>query len=271
MISWFRDRRREILDSPFSPAWLSHLRRNFAYFALLTSSEQSRLCDDLRIVVAEKNWEGCGALAMTDEIKVTVAAQACLLLLGMPHDYFAGVQSVLIYPDDYQAVEKKALWRGPYASVIIDEEPAGRRGQATAWGTVVLSWTGVLSGGSSPESALNLVFHEFAHELDYQDGSSNGVPRLPNEGLSAEWAEVMTAEFDVLVRATQEGRQSVLRAYGATNAAEFFAVATECFFGRPQQLCEAHPRLYKVLRAYYQQDPAERLNRHLCRSAGPAS
>ncbi len=263
MLAWFRDhRRREILGAPFPPAWEEHLRRNVAYCARLSHAEQAKLRDDLRILVAEKHWEGCGGLTMTDEISVTVAAQACLLLLGLPHDYYADVESVLVYPDDYQGVQKKALWQGPYTGAIVTEEPGGRQGQATASGTVVLSWTGVLAGGRNPDSGHNLVFHEFAHELDFQDGRFDGVPRLPDKDLSAEWAEVMTAEFDALVQATQAGHHTTLDAYGATNAAEFFAVATECFFGKSRPLREAHPRLYKVLQAYYQQDPADRLDRH---------
>ena len=262
MFSWLRDRhRREVLNTPFPPAWLEFLRRNVAFYARLSRSEQARLRDDLQVLVAEKNWEGCGGLTMTEEVQVTVAAQACLMLLGLSHDEYADVASILVYPDDYQVVQKTAVWQSPFGNAIITEEPSGRRGQASSWGTAVLSWTGVLSGGRQADAGVNLVFHEFAHVLDFQDGRFDGVPRLHDKALSAEWAEVMAAEFQALVRATQDGQTTVLRPYGATNAGEFFAVSTECFFGKAGSLRDAHPRLYKVLRAFYQQDPAARLDR----------
>ncbi len=260
MFSWLHDhRRRALLDTPFPAAWTECLHANVGYYALLTGPEQAKLRDDLRILVAEKNWEGCGGLVMTDEIQVTVAAQACLLLLGWEHAEFAGVESILVYPTGYVAREPERLW-GSWNSVITEGSSA-RLGQATDSGTVILSWGDALTGGRHPAQNDNVVLHEFAHLLDFQAGSADGVPHLRDNAQRATWAEVMTAEYDALVRAVQEGHPTLLRAYGATNAAEFFAVATECFFASPVPLHDTHPRLYAVLQDFYQQDPASRFGR----------
>lgn len=259
MLSWFRDhRRRELLAQPFPRDWLSILSANVRHYGLLTSEEQARLCDDLRILVAEKSWEGGRGFAVTDEVKVTVAAQASLLLLGLEgHDYFGDVESVIVYPAGYVATER--TW-GPGG--ILTERPVPRLGETSHRGPVIVSWADALAGGRGHAYGHNVVLHEFAHRLDLRDGSVDGVPSLGEAGRYDEWANVMAAEYQALVASLAEGRPTVLDGYGATNAGEFFAVATECFFEQPQALHSQHARLYDVLRDFYQQDPAARFNRH---------
>jgi MtfA peptidase len=234
LFSWLqRRRRRKILAAPFPAEWNDYLQRNVAHYRYLTPREQARLRDDLRIFVAEKNWEGCGGLAMTDEIKVSIAAQACLLVLGMEHNYFDRVRSVLVYPHGF----------------VDPRESAG---------PVILSWSEVRDEGRNPRQGHNVVFHEFAHQLDMLDGVINGAPPLPDREQRERWQRVMTAEYRRLLDASAHGRATLLDQYGTTNEGEFFAVATECFFDRPADMERRHPELYDLLRTYYRQDPAAR-------------
>jgi hypothetical protein len=254
LFSWLRQRRRrKILAQPFPAEWLPYLQRNVAHYRYLSEAEQARLRDDLRIFIAEKHWEGCGGLVITDEIKVTIAAQACLLVLGLEHNYFDRVLSILVYPHGYRAAESDLAPLGDAGNT-----GAALLGQAHYRGPVILSWAEVLSDGRHPAAGKNLVFHEFAHQLDMLDGVINGTPPLGSRQQQQRWKEVMTKEYEKLIDASRHGRATVLDKYGATNEAEFFAVATECFFERPSAMQQRHPRLYELLRDYYHQDPARR-------------
>jgi Mlc titration factor MtfA (ptsG expression regulator) len=246
-------RRREILAAPFPAAWMDHLRKNVAMFALLSDAERAKLCDDLRIFIAEKSWEGCGGLQLTDEMKVTIAAQACLLLLGVEHDYFSRVETILVYPAAFESAQGMV---GPGGIV---HEGVGMTGQAWHRGPVILDWESVREDGRRHRDGRNVVLHEFAHQLDFLDGYADGTPPLHNR-QHREWQEVMTAEWNRLVDDVDSGKASVLDEYGAQSAVEFFAVATECFFEKPVELRRRHPRLYDVLLAYYRQDPCLRFS-----------
>jgi Mlc titration factor MtfA (ptsG expression regulator) len=252
LFAWLKQRRRrQLLATPFPPEWLIFLRKNVPLYGQLSEAEQAKLRDDLRIFVVERHWEGCGGLTVTDEMKVTIAAQACLLVLNIEHDYFSRVPSILVYPSGYRAPAER---RGPDGTVNPD---AGRLGEAWYRGPVILAWDTVLNG---PEGQ-NVVLHEFAHQLDFLDGYADGTPLLSSREAYRRWHEVMTAEYQRLIRESESGHARVLDAYGATNPAEFFAVATEAFFEKPLPLRQRHPALYEVLRDYYRQDPAERVLR----------
>jgi Mlc titration factor MtfA (ptsG expression regulator) len=256
LFAWLkRRRRRRLLAAPFPAVWLAHLRRNVAAYEILTEAEQARLRDDLRVFIAEKSWEGCGGLTVTDEIRVAIAAQACLLLLGVEHDYFERVRTILVYPTAYRSPDGEV---GPDGVV---REGIGRLGEAWHRGPVVLAWDEVRAGGQNHRDGRNVVLHEFAHQLDFLDGLIDGTPPLRDAEQYREWQRVMTAEFDRLRADVERGRATLLDAYGATNPGEFFAVATECFFEKPRQLQEQHPEVYEVLRGYYCQDPACRFAR----------
>jgi Mlc titration factor MtfA (ptsG expression regulator) len=131
-------------------------------------------------------------------------------------------------------------------------------GQAWYRGPVILAWDEVLADGRGTRPGHNVVYHEFAHQLDYAGEWKAG--KRPGDGRERwkRWQEVMAEEYGRLVRESEEGRPGVLDGYGATNPREFFAVATEAFFGLPGRLKERHPRLYEVLGDYYGQDPSER-------------
>lgn len=257
LITWRRDR---LLAPPFPDEWRDILRRNVSHYAYLTADERTRLENILRVVKAEKRWEAAGGLAtLTDEITVTIAAQAALLLLGMdePH-YFPNLQTVIVYPAAYRVRDRATRDAG-----IVDETNGVRLGEAWSTGQVVLSWDDAQKGGQSAGDGHNLVLHEFAHTLDQMDGDSLGTPVLGSQEEYDQWYAVMNREFSALRRATWERRPTVLQSYGAENAAEFFAVATEAFFETPRALRRRHRALYAALCDFYGQNPAARILRYL--------
>ena len=241
-------RRAALLDEPFPTAWEPHVEK-LPFFRALDDRGRARVRDDLRVLVAEKNWEGCGGLELTDEVRVTIAAQASLLLLNIEHDYYRHVTSILVYPAAYKTMPTRD------AAGVVREGQANL-GEAWRSGPVVLSWDDAKHGALDPKDGHNLVYHEFAHKLDLLDGSADGTPPIADRALFARWIKTMTREFDALRDAAARGRATVLDAYGATNPAEFFAVATECFFEKSRQLARRHPELYELLCTYYHQDPA---------------
>jgi Mlc titration factor MtfA (ptsG expression regulator) len=186
-------------------------------------------------------------------MRVTIAGLAGVLLLGIEHDYYSHVLSILVYPDAYAvpAPVSPHTW-------LVDEEQE-RLGEAWYRGPVVLSWDDVLWDAQHPGEGQNLVWHEFAHQLDMLDREINGTPPLGTREAARRWHEVMTAEFERLGDDADAGRESLLDPYGASDEAEFFSVATESFFDQPHALRAEHPGLYDLLRTYYRQDPAERM------------
>ena len=252
---WFRQKRRsQILEQPFPREWLDVLEQNVYHYSRVTREEQAAMRDSLRIIIAEKNWEGCNGFTVTDEVKVTIAAEASLLLLGLEDQYFDMVQSILVYPAAYRAHGHSVTPGG-----VVLEGDSDRGGEAWYRGPVVLSWDYVLAGARHRTHGDNLVLHEFAHQLDMQNGRyADGIPPLESAQQYRHWQEVLTNEYERLVHDCEEGHPTLLSDYGATNTAEFFAVATETFFELPGQMARRHPRLYEILRGYYHQDPALR-------------
>jgi Mlc titration factor MtfA (ptsG expression regulator) len=224
------------------------LQTNVFHYRLLRKIERARLQHDARVLIAEKTWEGCGGLTVTEEMQITIAAQACVMLLGQEHDYFRRVPSILIYPSAFQVTDE--AWEEAGWLPL----PAG--GQAVYRGPVILAWDAVLADGRDPSLGRNLVIHEFAHQLDFVDGCADGTLALGGEAAER-WQEVLTAEYDRLRRHVRHGRDTFLGDYAATNMTEFFAVASERFFTQPAKLRHYHPALYDVLEETYAVDPAE--------------
>lgn len=251
---WLKDRRRnQIRSEEFPAAWLEILRHNFAFYHFLTEAEQTKLRSDVQVFVAEKNWEGCGGLTMTDEVRVTVAAQACLLTLAFEDNYYDLVQSVLVYPDAYVAPNQTITKGG-----IVFEGDSNREGEAWYRGPVILSWSDAHAGGRRESGGHNLVFHEFAHQLDMQNGRDvDGMPPLPSTERYQQWEAVIPREFEQLQMQCSRGIPTLLDCYGTTNIGEFFAVATECFFVQPRAMAHHHAELYQQFRGYFLQDPAQ--------------
>ena len=247
-----RRRRAELKGEPFPRAWDDILERTFPLYRRLPGEDRERLHGHVQVFLAEKNFEGCGGLELTDEVRVTIAAQACLLLLNLEEaDYYSRLRSILVYPSTVRPVYVER-----HASGVLPPEDAPILGQSWGHGTVVLSWDSVRGSASAPDDGRNVVFHEFAHQLDQEDGAADGVPYLESASALRTWGEVMQHHYATLRDAVEEGRTTLLDEYGATNPAEFFAVATEFFFEKPAQLKRKHPALYEELARYYRQDPA---------------
>ena len=250
MFSWFkRRRRRRILSQPFPPEWITYLDENVHHYAYLPTDRQARLRERIQVFVAEKTWVECGGLVIDDEVRVTVAGQACLLVLGVDDYCFDAVRSILVYPGPYAVPGQQR----PDRLLIDEREP--RSGEAWHRGPIVLSWEHVLAGGRDTDQGRNLVIHEFAHHLDDLEGGMDGTPPLATQGEYRRWDQVTQEEYQRLAAAAQRGKVTLLEHYGATSRAEFFAVATECFFERPTALAQNHPALYDVLQTFYRQDP----------------
>jgi len=246
---WKRNRLRA---QPFPPKWLTFIENNVAFYGRLPEEDKKELLGHIQIFVAEKNFEGCGGLQITDEIKITIAAQACILLLHRKTNYYPGLFSILVYPTAFVSKNYQELTSGYYL-----EAAQIHLGESWKRGALVLAWDAVKAGAADIHDGHNVVFHEFAHQLDSQDGKANGAPILPRRSMYIAWARVLGREYHQLREEARENRTTLLDQYGATDPAEFFAVATECFFEKSKELKLKHPELYEELRLYYQQDPAE--------------
>ena len=229
------------------------------FYHRLPEADQRELQGHVQVFLAEKSFEGCGGLIMTDEIRVCIAAQACLLLLHRNTDYYPELRSIVVYPSSFLVKTTRHLGSG-----VLEESHQARLGEAWQQGAVVLAWDAVCQGTAQPDDGRNVVFHEFAHQLDFEDGRADGAPVLgrgdawsAQKSRYAAWARVLSAEFERLRAEVLAGKNAVLDGYGATDPAEFFAVATESFFERPLEMRQKHPDLYEELKQYYRQDPAQ--------------
>ena len=257
MFDWFRQRRRKKLtEVPFPVAWVEIITRNVAHYSMLEDAERVHLHALIQVFLAEKYWEGAGDLQLDDEIRVTVSAQACLLLLGLSHNYYRNVQSIIIYPSTVVPPQRSVGFFENPSGPVDAEEPI--LGQAFLQGPVILVWDAALHGGRHPELGHNVIYHEFAHKLDMLDGAADGTPPLRSRSEYNDWVNVCSHEYTRLKHDATMDKKSFLDSYGATNEAEFFAVATEQFFDRPQKLKDQAPDLYSVLQQYYRQDPYKR-------------
>lgn len=251
MFGFKRRRRQRLRQQAFPPEWLDLIERNVSYYRMLTQEDQRELQGLVQVFLAEKQFEGCGGLEMTDEIRLSIAAQACILLLHHETELYPKLQSILVYPTAYIA---PASHHHPDGTVI--EEVQARLGESWTRGAVVLSWDDVKRGASDIHDGHNVVFHEFAHQLDSETGAAEGAPVLPRRSMYIAWARVLGHEYERLIHDIAHHRRTLLDRYGATNPAEFFAVVTESFFEKPLKLKSRHPDLYKQLELFYNQDPA---------------
>ncbi|MGD0021979.1 MAG: M90 family metallopeptidase [Smithellaceae bacterium] len=263
MFQWLANhRRKKLTAAPFPPAWEEIVQHNVAHYCMLEDAERTHLRALIQVFIAEKYWEGAGGLTLTDEILVTISAQACLLLLGLPHNYYQNVLTIIVYPSTVVPSQRKpSFFEMPLAPV---ESVHPIIGQAFQQGPVIIIWDAALHGGRHPELGHNVVYHEFAHKLDMLDGAADGTPPLRDRAEYRDWVQTCSREYLRLKHDAEKGKRSFLNAYGATNEAEFFAVATEQFFDQPHLMIKHAPDLYRVLKEYYRQDPAKRLGRNNC-------
>jgi Mlc titration factor MtfA (ptsG expression regulator) len=228
MFGFTKRRRKNLRAQPFPNEWLAIIHRNVPYYNHLTPVDQQELRGTIQVFMVEKNFEGCGGLTLTDEIKVTIAAYACILLLRRQHNYYPRLKSILVYPDSYQVEVRR---QGP--SNMVEEGVEERAGESWHTGAVVVSWNHALRRPGDPQGGHNVILHEFAHQLDQENGPVDGAPSLPQTSMYATWAKVLGREYHTLVAEVEAGYPTLIDVYGTKNPAEFFAVVTEHFFEQP--------------------------------------
>jgi len=247
MFGWLRNRRRrKLLREPWPTDWTLTLESNVGHYKGLSPTEQKKLSDITRIIVSEKHWEAHDGLELSEEITVTIAGTAALMLLGVEDFYFENVSAIIVFPQPVRRMTQHGL--------VVGRE-SHHAGEAWQSGQVVLSWEDVLTDSRNPFDGRNLVIHEFAHCLDGLDGEMGGSLAFGDAATTRRWREVCNAEFEALSRAAGSGRKTLLDHYGATNHAEFFAVASETFFEKPRQMKREHPELFDLLVTYFRLDP----------------
>jgi Mlc titration factor MtfA (ptsG expression regulator) len=236
----------------FHEEWIALLQQNVALYARLPEELRLRLHERIAQFISTIRFEGCGGLELTEAMILTVAAQACLLVVQREGRPYPKLSAVYLYPTTFSSVSKRMDAQG-----IVSEGEVYRLGESSHWGTVVLAWDSVTQGARCIADGDNVTFHEFAHQLDHEDGPTDGAPALPSSGAYRRWSHVFHDNYADFLQRTEEGKKTVLDAYGATNPAEFFAVATETFFEKPQKLFEERPEMYAELARYYHLDPRE--------------
>lgn len=239
LVDWWR--RRRALREPFPEAWREILRRRVPFVARLDAEERERFERKLIVFVRTKYFEGARGMEIDDEVRVVISAAAARLVMNLPDEHYARLVEIIVYRSHMKHEHD------PHVAVL---------GRAIGPGTVVLSWEAVLHGLADDADGLDTATHELAHALDAADGAFDGTPDLATHAAYAPWTVVMSEAYEKLRRQHRFESRAVLRDYGATNEAEFFAVATEAFFEKPVQMRKRHPELYEVLKGYYRNDPA---------------
>jgi Mlc titration factor MtfA (ptsG expression regulator) len=242
-----KKRRYRIQKRQLPPLWSAIIENNLPIYLRLSPEERRRLQGHIQVFLSEKQFIGCRGLQVTAEMKLTIAAVACLLLLNERGEYFPKLRSILIYPSTYFVTQTVAV-----DNYVVEERRDARLGESWTQDQVILSWNQIQYDIHNWQDGRNVILHEFAHQLDQEDGKAEGVPILPRKSDYQTWSRVMTAEYQKLCHDIQQGVETVIDSYGVINPAEFFAVVTETFFEKPQQLLEKHPELYKLLEFYYQ-------------------
>lgn len=245
-----KGRQRRALATPFPPQWRALLQRTMVHWPMLDSAERTRLEALIRVLLADKFWEAPDGFHLTDDIRVTIAALASMLILGLDYDYYHRVTSIIVHPSTVVLDGDRHLGGG-----IFTSEPGHYLGLARHDGPVVIAWDAARDQARHPDRGHNVVYHEFAHKLDMLGGSVDGTPPMETAAQYQRWVEVCNAEY---LRLRQGRSGPLLDPYGGVDPGEFFAVITEVFFDRPGELQHDKPDLYSVLCDFYCQDPATR-------------
>lgn len=258
---WWRQRRLHKHRIP-PPLWENALSRA-PVLAPLDEDERLRLWERTGRFLHHKTVNGAQGLYVSDEMRVYIAAQACLLILELDDGYFDGWHEVIVYPGSF-VVEREEY---DEAGVVHTYRHA-LHGEAWGQGPVVLSWEDVRPGAQPHGPGSNVILHEFAHKLDLLNGAANGMPSL-HAGMSRPvWTEALSAAYTDLCGQLDSGHDTAVDPYASEDPAEFFAVLTEHFFERPQLVHESYPAVYGQFKLFYRQDP---LRRHTYQPSPPCT
>ncbi len=247
-----RYRLRKAIAAPFPDEWVAIVEKNIAVYKCLPMPLRLQLRDLIKQFLHQKHFSAAGGLELNDEIRVTIAAEACMLLLNRRTGVYPSLRYIIVYPTAFVVDHAQGGADG-----VVSEGYKGLLGESWSNGKVILAWDSVLSGSRNFVDGQNVVLHEFAHQLDSESGSTNGAPILVGKNCLRTWATTLSDEFEDLQKDAWKGRKSLLDHYGATNPAEFFAVSTETFFEKPEQMAKYHAELFEVLKCYYRIDPRD--------------
>nr|WP_315236992.1 zinc-dependent peptidase [uncultured Albidiferax sp.] len=248
---WVARRRQQLRGQVFPAAWRKILRRRVPLVRRLPVDLQLQLKKHMQVFIAEKAFLGCAGLQITEEMRVVVAAQACLLLLNRPTGYYRNLRQILVYPGAFAVQRASTDGAG-----VQQEQRHALAGESWSQGQVILSWQDTLEGAAVADDGRNVVIHEFAHQLDQENGPANGAPLRLHGADPQRWSQVFHAAYARLQAQAHAGEPGLLNHYGAQDPAEFFAVVSEVFFEQAAELAAYDPALYRELRGYYRVDPA---------------
>jgi Mlc titration factor MtfA (ptsG expression regulator) len=248
---WQAHHRRQLRARPLPDAWRAHLERELSFYGAMPAELRARLDGLVQQFLAEKEFVGCRGLEVSQEMKLTIAAQACLLVVNRPVQVYDDLYSVLIYPAAFIAPEEHHDEAG-----VVHSHDQVLSGQTWDTHRIILSWDDVQASAAERGAGFNVVYHEFAHYLDAEDGGVNGAPFLGEAAHYERWSKVLNEEFEKLRAAAARNEATLIDPYGAEDPGEFFAVVTETFFELPVELRDKHAALYEEFRRFYRLDPA---------------
>lgn len=252
MMRWLRSWRRARLlaRAAIDEALLASVLDGYPFTRVLSASERARLRDWIVLFLHEKAISGAGGLEVRDEMRMAIAAQACMLILNLDLDFYRGWSEVIVYPDEF-VVEYD----------YVDEDGVEHRvrepmsGESWIAGPVILSW----ADAETPGGGYNVVLHEFAHKIDMLNGDANGFPPLHADMDRERWTAAFSAAYGDFCGRVERREDTGIDPYGAESPGEFFAVLSEAFFETPEVVHARYPEVYRQLVAFYRQDPAARL------------
>lgn len=243
--NWWRNRQ---LQQPFPAQWQAILETQVPLYGRLPRHLRHQHEQHVQLFLAEKTFYGCDGFEVDDTVRITIAGHACLLIIARNFSDFDAISSILVYPDEYHVREVES------DGMVVSESSEIRSGEASSLGQVVLAWTDCEEGAVNSDGEHNVILHEFAHQLDYLDGTADGAPPLSGE-QARHWQDTMTRAYEQLRDSLSHHQPPWLDPYGATDPAEFFAVLTETFFQQPDHLKSEQPEVYKALCGFFRFDP----------------
>ncbi|NNE87816.1 MAG: zinc-dependent peptidase [Silicimonas sp.] len=243
-----RQTRAQILSSNLSPAQRAIIAYQVPLLSNLPSDLHAKLEGKIKLFLKQVEFIGCDGLEVTEDMRLSIAAQACLLVVNIDA-WYVSLRTILIYPGAFKSIDKS------HDGYVVTEREVVRTGESWNRGPVILSWQHSAAGARNHTDGHNVVLHEFAHQIDDLSGHTDGVPVLAKGHSYADWERVFVEAYDTHLRNVERGRHTVIDAYGAEGYEEFFAVSVEVFFERPSALKREEPEVYAQLSELFRLDP----------------